>query len=112
MPRSPAARWVVSALTAPHNRALHARVRLVVRDCGSHSTGRRLHSTAPAIWTITTPIFYVNGPPHLGHAHTAVLADATARWHRMLGRHESVVGGIGPRPLRDGGSCVSGRPFC
>ncbi len=50
--------------------------------------------------------------PHLGHAHTAVLADATARWHRMLGRHESVVGGIGPRPLRDGGSCVSGRPFC
>ena len=34
---------------------------------------------------ITTPIFYVNDVPHLGHAYCAVNADAIARWHRGLG---------------------------
>jgi methionyl-tRNA synthetase len=35
---------------------------------------------------VTTPIFYVNGPPHLGHASSMLLADACARWLRMNGR--------------------------
>lgn len=34
---------------------------------------------------ITTPIYYVNGVPHLGHAYTMVATDSFARWHRMLG---------------------------
>jgi methionyl-tRNA synthetase len=34
---------------------------------------------------ITTPIFYVNDAPHVGHAYAAVNADAIARWHRLLG---------------------------
>jgi methionyl-tRNA synthetase len=34
---------------------------------------------------ITTPIYYVNGAPHLGHAYTSTAADALARWHRMAG---------------------------
>ncbi|XP_076758446.1 methionyl-tRNA synthetase, mitochondrial [Xylocopa sonorina] len=34
---------------------------------------------------ITTPIFYVNGVPHIGHAYTAVLADTIARYNAMLG---------------------------
>jgi methionyl-tRNA synthetase len=34
---------------------------------------------------ITTPIYYVNAKPHIGHAYTTVAADALARWHRMLG---------------------------
>ena len=29
---------------------------------------------------VTTPIFYVNGLPHIGHAFTAVVADAVTRW--------------------------------
>ena len=34
---------------------------------------------------LTTPIYYVNDAPHLGHAYTTVSADALARWHRLLG---------------------------
>jgi methionyl-tRNA synthetase len=34
---------------------------------------------------VTTPIYYVNDAPHIGHAYTTVTADALARWHRMLG---------------------------
>ena len=35
---------------------------------------------------ITTPIYYVNGSPHLGHAYTAVAADMIARFQRLDGR--------------------------
>jgi methionyl-tRNA synthetase len=34
---------------------------------------------------ITTPIFYVNDAPHIGHAYTEVAADVLARWHRARG---------------------------
>lgn len=34
---------------------------------------------------VTTPIYYVNDVPHIGHAYTTVAADALARHHRLLG---------------------------
>jgi len=34
---------------------------------------------------ITTPIYYINASPHLGHAYTTLIADAAARAHRLLG---------------------------
>ena len=33
----------------------------------------------------TTPIYYVNDAPHIGHAYTTVIGDALCRWHRLLG---------------------------
>ncbi|MCL2593924.1 MAG: methionine--tRNA ligase [Promicromonosporaceae bacterium] len=37
---------------------------------------------------LTTPIYYVNDAPHIGHAYTTVAADVITRWHRQ--RQESV----------------------
>ena len=34
---------------------------------------------------ITTPIYYVNDKPHIGHTYTTVAADVLARYHSMLG---------------------------
>ena len=34
---------------------------------------------------LTTPIYYVNDVPHIGHAYTSVLGDVLCRWHRLLG---------------------------
>jgi methionyl-tRNA synthetase len=34
---------------------------------------------------ITTPIYYVNDVPHIGHAYTTIAADVVARYHRLLG---------------------------
>jgi methionyl-tRNA synthetase len=34
---------------------------------------------------VTTPIYYVNDAPHIGHAYATVNTDAMARWHRLLG---------------------------
>ncbi len=35
---------------------------------------------------ITTPIYYLNGTPHIGHAYTTTVADVLARWARLEGR--------------------------
>ncbi len=35
---------------------------------------------------ITTPIFYPNGAPHIGHAYTAIATDAIARFERLDGK--------------------------
>lgn len=44
-------------------------------------------ATEPPVnsYFITTPIYYVNARPHLGHAYTTVVADAMARYHKLLG---------------------------
>jgi len=34
---------------------------------------------------ITTPIYYVNASPHIGHAYTTIVADVLARYHRLCG---------------------------
>ncbi len=34
---------------------------------------------------VTTPIYYVNAEPHIGHAYTTILADFMCRFHRLLG---------------------------
>ncbi|MGH9291359.1 MAG: methionine--tRNA ligase [Acidimicrobiales bacterium] len=39
----------------------------------------------PGRFYVTTPIYYVNDAPHVGHAYTTIVADALARWHRLGG---------------------------
>ncbi len=38
----------------------------------------------PDSFYVTTPIYYVNDAPHIGHAYTTILADVLARYHRLL----------------------------
>ena len=37
------------------------------------------------VFYITTPIYYPNAPPHIGHAYTTVFADVIARYKKLLG---------------------------
>ncbi|MDE2812417.1 MAG: class I tRNA ligase family protein, partial [Gemmatimonadota bacterium] len=37
------------------------------------------------VFYVTTPIYYVNDVPHIGHAYTTVIADFLARFHRLDG---------------------------
>jgi methionyl-tRNA synthetase len=66
---------------------------------------------------ITTPIYYINAEPHLGHAYTTMVADLAARAHRLMGdevffltgtdEHGQKVeraaqkAGVGPRQFAD-----------
>ena len=39
----------------------------------------------PKAFYITTPLYYVNAAPHIGHSYTTVAADCLARYHRLNG---------------------------
>ncbi|MCD6726544.1 MAG: methionine--tRNA ligase [Solirubrobacteraceae bacterium] len=41
---------------------------------------------AASSFYVTTPIYYVNAAPHLGHAYTTIAADVLARHHRQRGQ--------------------------
>ncbi|MBL51318.1 MAG: methionine--tRNA ligase [Candidatus Marinimicrobia bacterium] len=43
---------------------------------------------------ITTPIYYVNDKPHIGHAYTTILADVLSRYHRNAGQETFFLTGL------------------
>jgi methionyl-tRNA synthetase len=47
----------------------------------------------PRTFTITTPLYYVNGSPHIGHAYTTMAADALARFKRLQGQEVLLITG-------------------
>jgi len=49
---------------------------------------------------VTTPIYYVNAEPHLGHAYTTIIGDALARWHRLLGDDVTFLTGTDEHGLK------------
>lgn len=42
---------------------------------------------------VTTPIYYVNDRPHIGHAYTTIAADVLTRFHRLAGRESYFLTG-------------------
>ena len=76
---------------------------------------------------VTTPIYYVNGAPHIGHAYTTVVADALARHYRQRGdevffmtgtddhglkvQRAAEEAGQSPKALADRNSAVYARLF-
>jgi len=54
---------------------------------------RAVHSLSKKFY-ITTPIYYVNAEPHLGHAYTTIVADVLNRFHRLLGEESYLLTGL------------------
>nr|XP_010939065.1 methionine--tRNA ligase, chloroplastic/mitochondrial isoform X2 [Elaeis guineensis] len=55
--------------------------------CRSHIRTEAVEAKKPAKaepFVITTPLYYVNAPPHMGSAYTTIAADAIARFQRLL----------------------------
>ena len=46
------------------------------------------------VFYVTTPIYYVNDRPHIGHAYTTILADVLARYHRLFGDETFFLTGV------------------
>ncbi|PPQ74921.1 hypothetical protein CVT24_002998 [Panaeolus cyanescens] len=62
-------------------------------------TGLYRHvSTKP--YYITTPIFYPNASPHIGHLYSLVTADVFARYHRLQGRDVRFLAGTDEHGLK------------
>ena len=64
--------------------------------------GRRVHGHAKGThlplmamrFYVTTPIYYVNSTPHIGHAYTTIAADILARHHRQRGEDTFFLTGV------------------
>ena len=44
-------------------------------------------------FAVTTPLYYVNGAPHMGSAYTTIAADVTARFHQLMQRPVLLITG-------------------
>lgn len=49
---------------------------------------------------LTTPLYYVNGVPHVGHVYTTVIADAIARFKRLQGQRVCALTGTDEHGLK------------
>lgn len=47
-----------------------------------------------AAYYVTTPIYYVNDAPHIGHAYTTTAGDVLTRWHRQRGEDVIFLTGV------------------
>jgi methionyl-tRNA synthetase len=63
------------------------------RSVAAHIWGLEIIMTADRPFFVTTPIYYVNDKPHLGHAYTTVACDALARFMRLDGRRVKFLTG-------------------
>jgi len=80
-------------------------VRLAVRCArlvrASGAWERAVHTPAYTSkpYYVTTPIFYVNAEPHMGHLHSCVLADVLARYAQLRRHGWSTEGSGTTQPL-------------
>ena len=58
-----------------------------------HATGRTYHFSLMRFY-LTTPIYYVNSTPHIGHAYTTIAADILVRHHRQRGDDTFFLTGV------------------
>ncbi|MFO7768222.1 MAG: methionine--tRNA ligase [bacterium] len=65
---------------------------------------------------VTTPIYYVNGRPHIGHAYTTILADVLTRYHRLFGDRAYFLTGTDEHGLKVQEAAeaegMEPRPYC
>ena len=58
---------------------------------------------------ITTPLYYVNAAPHIGHAYTTIVADLYKRFKGMQGYH-AVLTGFERLDVKVGQAVAAGEP--
>jgi methionyl-tRNA synthetase len=98
----------VNSTAATFRRVLASRSQwspAVCAPCQALSTRNRFFVTQPAPapakpYYITTPIFYVNAAPHVGHLYTMVLTDIIKRWQVLKGKQAILLTGTDEHGLK------------
>ncbi|KAF2296034.1 hypothetical protein GH714_035775 [Hevea brasiliensis] len=63
-----------------------------INNC-SHNSAQNDEAVATETFVLTSPLYYVNAPPHMGSAYTTIAADAISRFQRLLGKKVIFVTG-------------------
>ncbi|XP_065872179.1 methionine--tRNA ligase, chloroplastic/mitochondrial isoform X2 [Euphorbia lathyris] len=61
-----------------------------ISDSNAHNNSQ---NGGAETFVLTTPLYYVNAPPHMGSAYTTIAADVIARFQRLLGKKVIFVTG-------------------
>lgn len=75
----------------------------IYTSCRTRSNRNRhtsTQSTSEKPYYITTPIFYVNAAPHVGHLYTMVLTDIIKRWQVLKGKKALLLTGTDEHGLK------------
>ncbi|KAL3428305.1 methionyl-tRNA synthetase [Phlyctema vagabunda] len=73
----------------------------VCRGCRANSTAAPPeHRLTEKPYYVTTPIFYVNADPHVGHMYTMILADVLKRWQVLKGENAILCTGTDEHGLK------------
>ncbi|XP_059164169.1 methionine--tRNA ligase, mitochondrial-like [Physella acuta] len=70
--------WQLASQLMLHNRTI------LFRCCHTKHVKKREEKLSSPFF-VTTPIFYVNAAPHIGHLYTCLLADVVTRWNKLKG---------------------------
>ncbi|KAK2637596.1 hypothetical protein Ddye_032388 [Dipteronia dyeriana] len=70
-------------LTFPQNLFSYSKRALL---CTCSASNGESNGESTDSFVLTTPLYYVNAPPHMGSAYTTIAADAIARFQRLLGK--------------------------
>ena len=60
----------------------------------TNTSGATPGGTSGGTFYVTTPIYYVNDKPHLGHVYTTMVADVVTRYHRLRGDDTFFLTGV------------------
>ncbi|RNF22781.1 putative methionyl-tRNA synthetase [Trypanosoma conorhini] len=69
---------------------------LAVQEVADFLRAPRVYKVSPStskVFFITTPIYYVNAAPHIGHVYSTLIADVIARYHSIKGERVFVMTG-------------------
>ncbi|KAH1045649.1 hypothetical protein J1N35_036433 [Gossypium stocksii] len=72
----------------PQNHLISSKRSLLCTCSGNFQAGEKAEP-----FVITTPLYYVNAPPHMGSAYSTIAADAIARFQRLLGKRVILITG-------------------
>lgn len=80
-----------SKISLPSMRRAHLKKR--ISQCYATKTPATAFDDGVSPFQITTPIYYVNDKPHIGHAYTSLACDVIARFMRLSGREVFFLSG-------------------
>ncbi|KAK9247907.1 tRNA synthetases class I (M)-domain-containing protein [Lipomyces tetrasporus] len=82
---------VVGTRTRSSARARRRFISSSTNDANNENNGTVENKEKP--FYVTTPIFYVNAAPHIGHLYSMVLADTFKRWQQFIGKDSFLLTG-------------------
>lgn len=86
-------KWLSSISTSYNTKRLGAALYCSSSSTSNSRSRKEEEEDKEEPFVVTTPLYYVNAPPHMGSAYSTIAADAIARFQRLIGKKVIFVTG-------------------